>query len=182
MNRQVLSTAGIRYWMFRSNSVQVRDPKVVSEMIAELTQANVLVPADSRKLVGELVFNRRLPRIDADWTQQPVMLTQVGMQPDTRTDGKIPMAPKPTGEGTPSAPVAAGAATKAYDHGRAGKAALAAHARELIRLRDALEAEERDEARKAFDDAVKSSKSNDEPEVIHMSMREAVEKLGVVPA
>lgn len=171
INRLVLSTLGVRYWTFRSNSVQIRDPKVVSEMIAELTQANVLVPADARKIAAELVFNRRLPKLIGDWQYQPVMLTQVGVPLDSTADGKIPAQPT-------ASPVAQ--ATKRYG-GRARKADLELQARDLIRLRDELEAEEQREAQAAFVASVKASTPS-EPEVIRMTLAEAKAKFGAVPS
>lgn len=90
MNRVVLSSLGIRFWRFASNSTVVRDPKVLAEIIARLTSVNVLVPNDARRLAAELVFNSPLPKIDADWVYQPVMLSQVGIPLDGTRDGKIP--------------------------------------------------------------------------------------------
>lgn len=180
INRQILSTLGVRFWTFRSNSVQIRDPGKLAEIIGELTAANVLVPADARKLAAELVFNRRLPRIDADWIYQPVMLTQVGVQPDQRTDGKIPVAPNP-GDG---APVEQRSAEKSYDAGRATTARLSAQARALLRLRDELAEIERAEAHEEFIASVKNDRAEVEPETISMSLAAARTLLGdgVVPA
>lgn len=175
INRLVLSTLGIRYWVFRSNSVQIRDPKTLAEIIGELTAANVLVPADARKLAAELVFNRRLPRIDADWIYQPVMLTQVGVQPDQRTDGKIPGQQS----ATPTPPVEQRAASKAYDSGRPAIAKLSEQARALLRLRDELEEQERAEAHEAFVASVKNDHVEAEPETIRMTLAEARAKFGV---
>jgi PBSX family phage portal protein len=90
VNRVVLGSLGIRFWRFASNATIVRDPKVLAEIIARLTSANVLVPADGRRLAAELVFASPLPKIDADWVNQPVMLTQVGVPLDGTMDGKIP--------------------------------------------------------------------------------------------
>lgn len=178
INRLVLSTLGTRYWTFRSNSVQIRDPKVVATMIADLTTANVLVPADARKLAGELVFNRRLPRIDADWPYQPVMLTQVGIPMDPSADGKIP-----TTTTNPSDTVGGAfeqRSIKSYDGGRANVSTLARQARELLRLRDELEAEEQAEARRAFIASMKNEQQQQEaePEVIRMSLTAAKAKFG----
>lgn len=90
MNRVVLGSLGIRFWRFASNSTVVRDPKVLAEIISKLTTSNVLVPNDARRLAAELVFASPLPKIDADWVYQPVMLSQVGVPLDGTRDGKIP--------------------------------------------------------------------------------------------
>lgn len=114
MNRVILSSLGIKFWRFASNSTVVRDPKVLADIIAKLTQSNVLVPNDARRLAAELVFASPLPKIDADWVYQPVMLSQVGVPLDGSRDGKIPgltanTAPSGPGaestpEGTPGGP------------------------------------------------------------------------------
>jgi PBSX family phage portal protein len=91
INKLVLAPMGIRYYAFQTNSVQVRDPKTVAEMIERLARVNVLVPADGRDLAEELVFNRKLRNLNADWVFQPPMLTQVGVPLDTAQDGSIPM-------------------------------------------------------------------------------------------
>jgi PBSX family phage portal protein len=102
MNRLV-STLGVRFWTFHSNAVQIRDPKVLAEIIGNLTANNVLVPNDARALAGELVFNRRLPKIDADWVFQPVMLSQVGIPRDMAMDGTIPGLDEETAPAGPGA-------------------------------------------------------------------------------
>lgn len=112
LNRIVLGSLGIRFWRFASNSTVVRDPKVLAEIIAKLTTANVLVPNDARRLAAELVFATPLPKIDADWVYQPVMLSQVGIALDGSRDGKIPgldetTAPAGPGQGGAPAPEAA---------------------------------------------------------------------------
>jgi PBSX family phage portal protein len=108
MNRVVLGSLGIRFWRFASNSTVVRDPKILSEIITNLTNANVLVPNDARRLAAELVFASPLPKIDADWVYQPVMLSQVGIPLDGSRDGVIPGL-----EAAPTAPPAPGQATPA---------------------------------------------------------------------
>lgn len=115
MNRVVLGSLGIRYWRFASNSTVVRDPKVLAEIIGKLTTSNVLVPNDARRLAAELVFASPLPKIDADWVYQPVMLSQVGVPLDGTRDGKIPgldpsTAPKGPGAAAEGATPPAGEA------------------------------------------------------------------------
>jgi PBSX family phage portal protein len=126
INRVVLGSLGVRFWTFHSNAVQVRDPKVLAEIIGSLTANNVLVPNDARALAGELVFNRKLPKIDADWVFQPVMLSQVGIPRDMKIDGSIPGLDEgtgPSGPGSDEAPAEGGA------EGGKGKAPAAAKER-----------------------------------------------------
>lgn len=101
INRILQGSLGVRFWGFASNSTVVRDPKVLSDIIAKLTTANVLVPNDARRLAAELVFAAPLPKIDADWVYQPVMLTQVGVPLDGTRDGVIPGL---SAESAPSGP------------------------------------------------------------------------------
>jgi PBSX family phage portal protein len=135
INRIVLGSLGIRYFKFQSNAVLLRDPKVLALIIAELTKAGVLVPADGRALASDMVFNRQLAKIESDWVYQPVMLSQVGIPLDTKIDGKIPglnaaTAPlPPTGPGggnaapvVPTAPPASSAAKAGYGGGGGGSA------------------------------------------------------------
>lgn len=75
MNR-ILEAMGFRYWEFRSNSVQIRDPKSVAEILKLLSEAGIIVPSDGRAIASDLVFNRRLPRIEEEWTNLPIILAQ----------------------------------------------------------------------------------------------------------
>lgn len=179
MNRSILATLGIRYWVFRSNAVQVRDPKTLAGIIGDLTTANVLVPDDARKLASELVFNRRLPKIDADWPHQPVMLTQVGVPFDRAADGTIPTAPDagPTAPGELQ-PIAASKRTKAYNIRNRSRSVLVMQAREMIRLRDEFEKEDRVDARERF---LKAAAAELETETRTMSVEEMSRLLGVEP-
>jgi PBSX family phage portal protein len=169
MNRIVLGSLGIRFWKFQSNSTVVRDPKVLAEIIADLTTANVLVPNDARRLAAELVFNSPLPKIDADWVYQPTMLTQVGVPLDGSLDGKIPGLDESTAPKGPGAAAEEGAdaggekkpAPKPAAKGRAGQVLtwaanvratktstknLMAFAGTILGLRDELEKLEEEQA------------------------------------
>lgn len=96
-NRLVCSALGVRYWKFRSNAVQIQNPKVIAEMIAMLTKVGTLTPQDGREIASETVFNRPLSRIEADWVNQPIMLTQTGVPADATLDGTIPAPAAPAG-------------------------------------------------------------------------------------
>lgn len=169
INRFVLADLDVRYFKFVSNSVQVRDPQVMANIIAKLKSANVLVAADARDLVGELVFDRKLPEIDADWIYQPEMLTQVGIPFDTegedrfipsRDDVVPPNGPDPTADGVVSEALKGGRTTpravnitRRFGAKHVAAPDLAAMASEIIALRDALVAAEKTAARKRFLDA-----------------------------
>lgn len=149
MNRIVLGSLGIKFWRFASNSTVVRDPKVIADIIAKLTTANVLVPNDGRRLAAELVFAMPLPKIDADWVYQPVMLSQVGVPLDGSRDGKIPgldegTAPSGPGAEAAPAPTPGGPAEKALKWAQTVRATnttnknLIALAGSILGLRDEL--------------------------------------------
>ena len=211
INRFVLADLDVRYFKFVSNSVQVRDPQVMANIIAKLKSANVLVAADARDLVGELVFDRKLPEIDADWIYQPEMLTQVGIPFDTegedrfipsRDDVLPPNGPDPTANGVVSEALKGGRAapravniTRRFGAKNVAAPDLAAMASEIIALRDALVAAEKESAAKRFRDAVGKddagddsarstiSKSDDEGETIELRvpLSVLVDELGIEP-
>ena len=188
MMRVVFASLGIRYWRYRSNAVQVHDPRVIADIIAKLTSANVLVPNDSRQLAGELVFNRPLAKIDADWTGQPVMLSQVGIPLDAKRDGKIPgldESTAPAGPGEAPAGAPAGVSKRWWRASRKKvsdrEASLLAMVTDLVRVRDELvkaeeEAAAKDHARAAADDP------RPEVERITMPLDEMVKRFRLVPA
>jgi hypothetical protein len=150
----------------------------MANIIAKLKSANVLVAADARDLVGELVFDRKLPEIDADWIYQPEMLTQVGIPFDTegqdrfipsREDAIPPNGPDPTADGVVSEALKGGRSTpravnitRRFGSKNVSAPDLAAMASEIIALRDALVAAEKNEAAKRFRDAVGKDGANDD--------------------
>lgn len=179
IDRMVLWSLGITLWSFQSNSVSISDPKVMAEVIAKLTEANVLVPADARELAGELVFNRDLRKIDADWAYQPVMLTQVGVPADAKLDGEIPVAAQPEGAaggGTQPAPAAGSKGPKLRAVKGRGVAQLAGmnhsemvtNARALVRFQKALLAAEEEAADDEFKKAKAAEGEPEQAQVIKM--------------
>jgi PBSX family phage portal protein len=78
MNRRILSAMGIKYWKFVSLAPVMRDPVAMSEIIRNLSNANVLTPEECRQLTGD-VFNRDFRHIRADWVRQPASLTLAGI-------------------------------------------------------------------------------------------------------
>jgi hypothetical protein len=191
MQRVVLASLGVRYFRFRSNAVQVHDPRVLADIIAKLTTANVLVPSDARVLAGELVFNRPLRKIDADWVDQPVMLTQVGVPLDSQRDGTIPglnesTAPAGPGQGggAPAEPVKS-AVSKWWRAGRRKAdergTALLAMVSELVRVRNELVKVEEESA---AGDHARAAAEDVRPEVERLTMPidEMVKRFKLVPA
>lgn len=183
--KRILLDLGVRYWTFISNSVQIRDPKVLSTIIEGLTKVGCLVPADARELAGELVFGRDLGRIDADWAYQPIMLTQVGIGADQTLDGKIPApgggAEVPTPGGQP--PRSPAGKAMGYRGGRRpSDRELAAQAREMVRVKKALETAEAAEAQEEFL-ATKKEGEAEKPlgtVVIRMPAQEMVKRFHLV--
>jgi PBSX family phage portal protein len=204
INRVVLGTLGTRYFKFQSNAVLLRDPKVLAQVIAQLTSSNVLVPADGRALAADLVFNRPLAKIESDWVYQPVMLSQVGIPLDTKIDGKIPglseltvpnPPQEPSGPGGGNAPAPGATAPrsalpgggKAWGYGGARRNRKAAEAsvlqlvRELVQTRDALVKLEEESAAKAHADASKSDAQELEVVRITMPAEEIRKRFRIVP-
>lgn len=97
MNRQILPQLGIRFWRFVSKTPISKDPVVLGELIASLTEKGVLVPAEGRELARD-VFNRELRTIDDDWTKIPLQLTLAGMLPTGRDEFAVTAAPASTND------------------------------------------------------------------------------------
>jgi PBSX family phage portal protein len=110
VNSRLFSSMGIRFWEFVSNSPIVRDPEVLSSMIAKLVLASVLTPEEGRAIAAD-VFNKNFPAIDHWWVKQPPAMTIAGLTPSATAmgaDGQ-PIAQPPAdaaaavGHGTPGA-------------------------------------------------------------------------------
>ncbi len=78
INYELFRDMGVRYWRFVSQAPVTRDPVAMSEMIRNLANANVLVPAEGREL-SEDVFNREFAKIEEAWTRQPMAMTLAGI-------------------------------------------------------------------------------------------------------
>jgi PBSX family phage portal protein len=74
INRKVVADLSVTFWKFRSNTPTTRDPTALSDIIKKLSDCGTLTPAEGR-IIATDVFNRELPRIDAQWTKQPFRLT-----------------------------------------------------------------------------------------------------------
>ncbi len=84
MNSSILPELNIQYHAFKSNAPTVRDPEALANMIALLADKSVITPEEARALARG-VFNEPLPRIDAEWTKQPIAITLAGRK--TGDDG-----------------------------------------------------------------------------------------------
>jgi PBSX family phage portal protein len=74
VNKLIFPALGIKYHLFKSNAPTVRDPEQLSRMIALITGANILTPAESRDLAQD-VFNRSFDNLTDDWTKKPLAIT-----------------------------------------------------------------------------------------------------------
>ncbi len=79
MNRRILTALlRIKYWRLVSLAPVIRDAVSMSEIIKNLSNANVLTPEEARVLAGD-VFNRQFKRITAKWAKQPGAFTIAGI-------------------------------------------------------------------------------------------------------
>jgi PBSX family phage portal protein len=181
INRMILPALGIKYWKFLSDGPRITDPKDMAAIIAQLTVAGVLVPKDGRELAEDRVFYRKLTKIIADWTEQPIPLTAAGFPLDVSDDQEIPGpggAVKPQGE-----------PAKVMNGGAARKRRLVGTARRLIELRDELSEAEAEEAARELRTAKRQSKraarveadddDDADAEVIKMPATEMRDRFGV---
>ena len=164
LNRHILPALGIRYWSFVSNGPRITDPNDMADVIAKLTTAGVLVPADGRELAANRVFYSPLKHIKGDWTDQPIQLTANGFPLDVTDDDKIP--------------------TPGSGDVDAMKRLAKRKARNLLKLRDALSELEAEEAlaelRKAKVPKAKPEPT-EAPEVIGFSSEDFRTKFGITP-
>ncbi|MGE0322272.1 MAG: phage portal protein [Polyangiaceae bacterium] len=94
MNRQLLADMGIRFWKFRSQTVDTRDPGRKAEMVERLVRVGVLTPEEARQLAGD-IFNTEFRRLGDDWTKRPITLTLAGLQTQVVD---LENAPKPAAQ------------------------------------------------------------------------------------
>lgn len=73
INRRILPELGVFYWKFRSNTPTTRDPQMLAEILATLSQTGAFVSREIRQLAQD-VFNREFPEIDAPWVNEPFEL------------------------------------------------------------------------------------------------------------
>lgn len=172
INNKILASIGVRFWRFVSLTPVVKDSVKLSGIIRELVVCGVLTPEEGRELATD-VFNRSLPTLDAEWTKQPLEMTIAQMRAGASADGGDPTA-KGRGQGprvtatalghvvtvnearsahglAPWADERGSMSVSAYQAsiGRAEDTAdviIAAKARELASIRDALMEAERREA------------------------------------
>ncbi|KKN72189.1 hypothetical protein LCGC14_0413260 [marine sediment metagenome] len=151
INRKILTDMGIRFWRFRSNGPITKDAAQLTEMIATLLRAGAIVPSEARQL-AEDVFNREFKRIDAFWTEQPLQLSVVGAgpgeEPDRGGDKADLTVQDLAEEGGLLNPEQARRRPQVPPS--IGKRRLVAQAAHLIKVRDAIRAEERRQAEDEF--------------------------------
>jgi PBSX family phage portal protein len=73
MNRRLLPELGVFLWKFKSNTPITRDPEMVAEIIAVLSDAGAITPAEARVFASD-VFNRELDVRIEPWTTKPFKL------------------------------------------------------------------------------------------------------------
>ena len=93
INRRLLGAMGIRFWRFRSQTPVTRDPERMTAMVEKLVRVGVLTPEEGRVLAGD-IFNRELPKLNADWTKRPITLTLAGIQ-SGQENVRAPATPAP---------------------------------------------------------------------------------------
>jgi PBSX family phage portal protein len=134
LNRMILPALGIKYWKLVSDGPRITDPLEMAEALTKLSSVGILVPKDGRVIAADRVFHTELPRIDADWTEQPITMTIAGIPLDVTDDNDIPTAGEASGIGEPLGAVAT------------AKRRLKMNAARLMKLRDQLEAVEIEES------------------------------------
>lgn len=80
VNRKILVDMGVRFWKFASLTPTVKDSEKLAGIIRDLVTCGVLTPEEARELCND-VFNKELPRLDAEWVKQPLELTLAGLAP-----------------------------------------------------------------------------------------------------
>lgn len=137
LNRMILPALGIKYWKLVSDGPRITDPLEMAEALTKLSSVGIVVPKDGRVIAADRVFHTELPRIDADWTEQPITMTIAGIPLDVTDDNDIPTAGEPGGAGEPLGAVPVAAAMKRR---------LKMNAARLMKLRDQLEAVDLEES------------------------------------
>jgi capsid portal protein len=142
LNRKILSAMGIRFWKLVSMAPVIRDPVSMSEIIKNLSNANVLTPEESRELAGD-VFNKTFTKLNAAWTKQPGALTIAGIPVEGAPNAEQPGDPNFStgGEVAPEKPTPLGVESSAKQ--KITKS-LAREAGRLIKLKQIFETMEED--------------------------------------
>lgn len=96
MNEVILPELGLECIRFQTQTLQIRDPQRMAEMVGDLVQKGVLTPGEARELASD-VLNRGLRKITEPWVNTPANFTLAGIQNGLiRPNGKpIPVAPDP---------------------------------------------------------------------------------------
>lgn len=184
VNRFILPALGILHWRFKSLGPRLSDSEDWGKMIALLTTAGILVPADARELASKKVLSTDLPVIKADWTKQPIALTIAGVQADNTLDGVIPLEENVSPAADPANMNSGGgdigsALTPHPTLMSAAKQRVLNKAKELLKLRDAFR---KVQEQKVVEDFKRERAEEQAAEelVIKMSKEEMQAVLGIV--
>lgn len=81
INRKILSALGIRFWKFVSNSPVSSNAMEIAEIAAMLVDSAILTPNEGRELISA-ALNRDFDRLEELWAQIPPELLKNGILPD----------------------------------------------------------------------------------------------------
>lgn len=73
MNRKIFPRLGIRFWEFKSNASNTRDPQTLATMLTQLVQNGIILPIEARAIVPEII-GTELPPCDEDFLKAPLRL------------------------------------------------------------------------------------------------------------
>ena len=96
VNRLIFAALRVRFWRFKSNSPVNRDPLDLTKILDTLCARGILTAGEAREVAAD-ILNKRISKIDADWTRQPMAMTLAGMiaEPDGSTTATAtPVAPQ----------------------------------------------------------------------------------------
>lgn len=159
INRRIFPAIGARFHEFVSLAPVTRDPVAMSEMVKNLTNAGILVPAEGRELAGD-IFNRLFKRIESVWTKQPAQFTLAGLNFAEDTD-EAPGVPRDV----------PGAAEPPARHDK-GLGPLGEFGRLLVGLRGAMRKAQSEADLAAFHERHAVVNSDDDVEVIRVPVDE----------
>lgn len=118
INRRIMPEMGARFWTFRTQTLNTRDPERLTDQLKKLMDANVLTPGEGRD-IAEDILNRPLRKLNDDWTKIPSNLMLAGIQNGQSSVGQT----QPAADPAPAAPPASPAAPPTVE--QAAKALLA---------------------------------------------------------
>jgi PBSX family phage portal protein len=81
VDQTILADLGISLWTFKLNGPELSKVDQLVEFVTELANA-LLTINEGRTILGQKVFNKELPVIDADWARMPLKQSLAGMLPE----------------------------------------------------------------------------------------------------